>query len=58
MVSIKVYFDNNIYNYLVDEQSISQNDVGKLLAAINSGQVEVLFSPVNLFEIVRCYENK
>lgn len=55
---MKVYFDNNIYNYLVDGQSISEGDIEKLLNAINSSKVEVLFSPVNLFEIVRCYENK
>jgi len=55
---VKIYLDNNIYNYLVDEDSIPETDVKKLIKAVNANVVEVLFSPVNLFEIVRCFENK
>lgn len=55
---IKVYFDNNIYNYLVDGQTISQNDIKKLLDAVETNKVEVLFSPVNFYEIFRCFENE
>lgn len=58
MSRIKIYLDCNIYNYLVDGKSISQNDIEKLINAVDNCTVEVLFSPVNLFEIVRCYENK
>ncbi len=55
---MKVYFDNNIYNYLVDGKSIPNNDIKKLINAVKSRKVVVIFSPVNLFEIVRCFENK
>jgi hypothetical protein len=58
MNRIKIYLDCNIYNYLVDGKSISQDDIEKLISAVDNYAVEVLFSPVNLFEIVRCYENK
>ena len=58
MKPVKIYLDNNIYNYLVDGKSIPETDVKKLIKAENANVVEVLFSPVNLFEIVRCFENK
>lgn len=55
---MQIYLDNNIYNYLVDGKSYCQNDIEKFIDAINSNKIEVLFSPINLFEIIRCYENK
>jgi hypothetical protein len=58
MGRIKIYLDCNIYNYLVDGKSISQDDIEKLINAVDNHTVEVLFSPVNLVEIVRCYESK
>jgi hypothetical protein len=56
--TIKVYFDNNIYNYMVDCKSITTEDLEKVIESVKQKKLEVLFSPVNLFEVIRCFENK
>ncbi|MBA7665740.1 hypothetical protein ES703_73814 [subsurface metagenome] len=55
---MKVYFDNNVYNYMVDGKTIEKSNVMTLVEAVKDKKLEVIFSPINLFEIVRCYENK
>ena len=56
--TIKVYFDNNIYNYMVDGKFITTEDLEKVIESVKQKKLEVLFSPVNLFEVIRCFENK
>ena len=53
-----VYLDNNIWNYLVDDACYQSQHVGELVDAVRDGKLQVLFSPVNLTEINRCFEHK
>ncbi len=55
---MRVYLDNNVYNYMVDEKKIESSEVKIIVNAVKIHKLEVLFSPVNLFEIVRSYERK
>lgn len=55
---IKAYFDNNIYNYLVDGRTISPADCDKILRAIKSKKLKVIFSGINFEEILGCFKSK
>ena len=43
---------------MVDGRSVNPKDVEKIIECITQKKIEVLFSPVNLIEVVRCFENK
>lgn len=43
---------------MVDERKIKPSEVKIVVNAVKTNKLKVLFSPVNLFEIVRCYESK
>ena len=58
MYSVIAYFDNNIYNYLVDPARPEFQHVSALVEAAKSDKLQVLFSPVNLTEMARCFESK
>lgn len=53
-----VYLDNNIWNYLVDDTRSEFLQAADLVKAVANGRLQILFSPVNLTEINRCFEYK
>lgn len=53
-----VYLDNNIWNFLAHDARPESHQVAELVEAVKVGKLQVLFSPVNLTEINRCFEHK
>jgi hypothetical protein len=50
----RIYFDNNIFNYFV-EQNVSSDSINSFL---KNNNYELVFSIVNFNEISRCWKNK